>query len=156
MNEELIRLLREVKDKWGRETVAAMVKKLDSYPIKWKGTLRRSIIYKQEEGADGDVDFLMADYGRFIDEGIGTFGPRRQAIAKKSIPGIAFHLKPWATSKGLNPWAVATSIVNKGGIKPRPFFNSVIDQRVAVLGNDITNAIAKYMEDSVDKFNSQK
>lgn len=156
MNEELIKLINEVKDKWGRETVTAMLKKLDTYPVKWKGTLRRSISYSQDKGPDGDIDFFMADYGKFVDEGIGVFGPKKSPIKKTSIPGIAFHLKPWADSKGLNAWAVATNIVKRGGIKPRPFFNSVIDQRVAILGNNITQAIADYMDEQVNKANSQQ
>lgn len=156
MNEELILLIKQVKDKWGLETVNAIVKKIDSYPIRWKGIIRRSIIYKQDEGPDGDIDFFMADYGRFIDEGVGLFGPRKTRIPNKSIAGIAFHIKPWADSKGLNNWAVATNIVKRGGIKPRPFFNSVIEQRVAILGQDITESMAEYMENSIKNFNSQQ
>jgi hypothetical protein len=150
MDKELIELLRGVKDKWGQETVAAILKKLDSYPVRWRGTLRRSVMYSQQPGPDGDIDFDMADYGQFIDDGIGIFGPRKQPIKKKSIPGIAFHLKQWATSKNLNSWAVATNIQKRGGIKPRPFFNSVIDSRVPILGEAITDAYTTYLENKLN------
>ena len=158
MNEELTLLLKQVKDKWGRETVQAILRKIDSYPIRWKGTLRRSIMYQQEEGPDGDINLLMADYGKFIDEGIGLQGPRKSPIPKKSIAGIAFHIKPWADSKGLNAWAVATNIQKRGGFKsgPRPFFNSVIDQRVEVLGESITKAYTDYLNQSIENFNKEQ
>lgn len=153
MDEELLNILRLIKDRWGRETVEAIVRKIDEYPIQYKGTLRRSISYSQDDNIDGEIQFNMADYGKFIDEGIGTFGPRNQAIPKTSIPGIAFYLKPWADSKGLNAWAVATNIVKRGGIKPRPFFNSVIEERIELLGNDITTALNEFMELQVQRYN---
>lgn len=157
MNEELVNLLRQIKDQWGRETVAAIIKKIDSYPIRWKGTLKRSIIYQQDKTPDGDVEFFMADYGQFVDKGVNGLLQKRNSpfnFKQKSITGVAFHVKPWADSKGLNNWAVATNIVKKG-FKPRPFFDSVIQARVSVLGEDITQGIANYMEESVKKSNNQ-
>jgi hypothetical protein len=148
--DELIEILKKVKDQWGREGVQAILKKMDSYPIKWRGTLRRSISYSQGDGPDGDITFNMADYGRFIDEGIGLFGPNKSPLRRESIPGIAFYLKPWATSKGLNPYAVATNIVKRGGIKPRPFFNSVIEARVPRLGESITEAYSEYLNKTIN------
>lgn len=156
MNEELIDLLRQIKDQWGRETVAAILKKIDSYPIKYKGTLKRSITYEQDKSVDGDIEFFMADYGQFVDKGVNGIAQSRNSqfnFRQTSIKGVAYHIKPWADSKGLNNWAVATNIVKKG-IKPRPFFDSVIQARVAVLGEDITQGIANYMEEQVKKANS--
>jgi hypothetical protein len=155
MSEQLIKILKGVKDKWGADTVAAIVKEIDRYPIKWKGVLRRSVSYEQQSDLDGDITFNMADYGKFIDEGIGIFGPRNQRIPKRSIPGLAFYLRPWAQSKGLNPWAVATKIVERGGIKPRPFFNSVIQNRVPQLGEAITEAYTIYLNESINNLNNQ-
>jgi hypothetical protein len=148
---ELLQILRSVKDKWGRETVEAILRKIDSYPIDWKGTLRRSISYSQKSGPDGDITFNMADYGQFIDEGTGLFGPTGVAIPKESIPGIAFYLKEWSTAKGLNNWAVATNIVKRGGIQSRPFFNSVIESRIGDLGSALESAIEKELERSINK-----
>lgn len=147
---ELEKLLEEVLDKWGRETVAAILKKIDSYPIKWKGTLRRSITYDVK---DQTVDFLMADYGEFVDEGIGIFGPRKTRIPLESKGALAYHLQEWSSSKNLNNWAVATNIIKRGGIKPRPFFKSVIEQRTGSLETLIDTAYQKYMQEVVDKAN---
>jgi hypothetical protein len=156
MNEELLALLIQIKDQWGRETVAAILKKIDSYPIKYKGTLKRSIFYEQDKTADGDIEFFMADYGQFVDKGVNGIAQARGSqfnFKQKSIAGVAFHIKPWATSKGLNNWAVATNIVKKG-IKPRPFFDSVIQTRVNFLGDAITQGIADYMDDQINNLNN--
>jgi hypothetical protein len=142
---ELIQILRRVKDKWGLETVNAILKEIDKYPILWKGTLRRSISYEQDLGLDGDITFNMADYGEFIDEGTGLFGPKQTAIPKESIPGIAYFLKEWSDSKNLNNWAVATNIVKRGGQKPRPFFKSVISSRIPDLQTEIEEAYKQYL-----------
>lgn len=145
---DIKQILKEVKDKWGRETVEAIIRKISSYPIRDRGTLSRSITYAQDDAED-DIEFFMADYGKFIDEGVGIFGPRKQRIPKESIPGMAYHLKSWATSKNLNPWAVATNIQKRGGIKPRPFFKSVIESRVPQLGEMVTEAYNQYLESKI-------
>lgn len=156
MNEELLALLKQIKDQWGRETVAAILKKIDSYPIKYKGTLKRSVFYEQDKTADADIEFFMADYGQFVDKGVNgtTQGRGSQFNFKQtSIKGVAFHIKPWATSKGLNNWAVATNIVKKG-IKPRPFFDSVIQSRINILGESITQGMADFMTNQIEGLNN--
>jgi hypothetical protein len=142
---ELILILRRVKDKWGLETVKAILNEIDKYPILWKGTLRRSISYEQDLGLDGDISFNMADYGRFVDEGIGIFGPQQTKIPKQKLGALAFHLKEWSDSKSLNNWAVAQNIIKRGGIKPRPFFKSVIESRVPNLSEEIQKAYTDYL-----------
>ena len=140
---ELKDLLQQVTDQWGAETVAAILRKLDSYPIRWNGTLRRSISYEQ----DGtDIRFNMADYGSFIDEGVsGTVVKRDTPFSFRGrYKGTAFYIKDWALSKGLNQWAVAKSIQKKG-IKPRPFFTSVIESRIPELEPLITQATEDYL-----------
>jgi len=148
-------LLKSVQDKWGRETVNAILKKIDEQDIKWDGTLRRSISY--EQAPDGNITFLMADYGQFQDQGVNGVSNNRQSTFSfriTSIGGVAHFIKPWANSKGLNNWAVARSIVRKG-IKPRPFFNDVIEARLNTLGLDIEQAMVQYMEDQIRKYNAQ-
>ena len=140
-------ILKQTQEKWGEETVRAIIRKLQSYPVYWKGTLQRSIIY---DISGDEVEFFMADYGRFIDEGTGRFGPRKTPIPKSSIPGIAFGLKSWAKSKNLNEWGVATNIVKRGGTKPKPFFKSVIESRIPLLGEAITNAYSEYLKSVVE------
>lgn len=150
---ELEQILDEVLDKWGRETVQAILRKMDSYPIRWQGTLRRSVSFIQK---DQQVEFLMADYGKFIDEGIGIFGPRKTRIPLAKKGALAYHLKTWASTKNLNSWAVATNIIKRGGIKPRPFFDSVIQSRTPQLETAIDTAYQKYMTDMVNKVASGK
>lgn len=151
--EELTKLLIEVQDQWGAETVKAILKKLDSYPIKWRGTLRRSVSYAQKE-TSGEIDFLMADYGKFIDEGVnGTLVQRNSPYSfRGNIPGTAYYLKEWATAKGINPYAAATSIQRKG-IKPRPFFNDVIESRIDTLGEAILAAQQEYLDKTINNLN---
>ena len=156
MDKELIEYLRQIKDKWGKETVAAILKKIDSYPIKYKGTLKRSISYEQDGTADGDIEFFMADYGQFVDQGVNGINQTRGSqfsFKQTSIKGVAYHIKPWASSKGLNNWAVATNIVKKG-IKPRPFYNSVIQSRISVLGEALTQGIVTYEENRINNLNN--
>lgn len=153
--DELIEILRRVKDKWGQETVQAIIRKIDSYPIEWRGTLRRSISYEQKSGPDGDIDFNVADYGKFIDEGTGIFGPNKTRIPRESIPKIAYHLKEWAQTKNLNPYAVATNIVKRGGVKPRPFFNSVIESRIGQLGEMIGAAYTDYLDNQINNISNE-
>jgi hypothetical protein len=153
--EELLEILKRVKDKWGQETVQAILRKMDSYPIQWRGTLRRSISYEQKDGPDGDIIFNVADYGKFIDEGTGLFGPKGTPIPRESIPKIAYYLKEWAQTKNLNPYAVATNIVKRGGVKPRPFFNSVIDARTEQLGELITSAYNEYLTNSINNISGE-
>jgi hypothetical protein len=153
---ELILLLKDIKDKWGAGTVNAILKKIDSYPIKWKGTLRRSVSYSQKDDLDGDITFNMADYGKFIDDGVnGTQVPRGSEYSfRGNYKGVAFHLTSWANSKGINRYAAARSIQRKG-IKPRPFFNSVIESRVEGLGEAITDGMAEYMDKSITNINNE-
>lgn len=159
--EQFLALIREVKDKWGRETVAAMVKAIEKQNIKWRGTLKRSVMYEQDNTLDGDIEIHMADYGKYVDEGIGPAGINKRPILKgdpkadrKKIGAIAYHLKPWASSKNLNPFAVATKIA-KYGIKPKPFYNSVLTARVQILGDMIIEAQKEYLE-AIAKDNSSK
>lgn len=147
---ELQILLQRAEAQWGRDTVAAIIRQMRTYPIRWQGTLQRSIVFKQK---DLELDFFMADYGKFIDEGIGIFGPSRKPPGPRFKGALAHYLKPWADSKGLNSWAVATNIVKRGGIRPRPFFKSVIEQRIPMLDTYLDNAYTEYLNTMVENAN---
>ena len=153
--DELIRLINEAQDEWGKETVAAIIRKMKSYPIRWQGTLQRSIMYEQDDQT-GEIEFHMADYGEFIDEGVnGTLiGRNAPSSFHGNIGGTAFHLKQWASAKGLNPWAVATNL-QKRGIKPRPFFKSVIENRIDDLGEVMLEVQAEYLDRVINEGNNQ-
>lgn len=150
MNEELIQYLKQIKLEWGEGTVKAIIKQIDSYPIRWQGTLRRSISYEQEDTLDGNIEIFMADYGKFIDEGVnGTVQNRGSKFQfSGNYKGTAYALTAWATAKGLNRFAVARSIQKKG-IRPRRFFNDVIASRTNDLGELITQGMADWMENNI-------
>jgi hypothetical protein len=140
---DLKTIIEEASDNWGRETVAAILKRIDSIPIKWNGTLRRSISYEQ----DGtDITFNMTDYGKFIDEGVSGTKIKRDTpySFRGNYKGTAYFVKDWALSKGKNPWAIAR-VIQKEGIKARPFFNSVIESRVPDLEPLIAQAVEDYI-----------
>lgn len=149
--EELIKLLEKVQDEWGLETVKAILNQIDSFPIKDKGTLRRSISYAQ--GKEG-ITFNMADYGKFVDEGVDGLitAVGSQFKFRGNFKGMAFHLKEWSNSKGLNEYAVAYRIQQRG-IKPRPFFTSIIEKRVPKLGEAILQAQTDYLDKQINNIN---
>lgn len=151
---DLLKLLGEVQDKWGKETVAAILKQIDSYPIRDKGTLRRSISYSQAR--DGNITFNMADYGEFVDKGVdGVFQSVGSPFKfRGNWKGMAFYLKEWSQSRNLNEYAVAFRIQERG-IKPRPFFTSIIEKRVPELGEAILAAQTEYLNKQINNINRE-
>lgn len=155
---EIDEIIREVKGQWGYETAFAIVNKIKSYPINWKGALERSIYYDQEDTLDGDIEFTMAYYGKFVDQGVnGIFNNvgSKFNFHEEKVLGVAYYLKPWSNSKGLNPYAVAHNLVKKG-IKPRPFFDSVIQSRMNDLGISIQDAVQSYMDAQIASYNNKQ
>lgn len=126
---------------FGESTVATIIKVMQSKNIKWRGNLQRSIKAKYGNNV---VEFIMSDYGQYLDKGTGRFGIKGTPIPKKSIPGIAFHIKEWAKSKGLNEWAVATNIQKRGGLQPRRFFDKTIEDEIGKL--ELDYIIIEYLE----------
>jgi hypothetical protein len=94
----------------------------------------------------------MKEYGEFLDEGVnGT----RSAYATQyqyrgNWKGMGFALTKWADSKGLNPYAVAWSLQEKG-LKPRRFFKSVIESRVDDLALLIEKSYNDYLNGLMGK-----
>lgn len=160
MDQELIDLLKQIKATWGRETVAAILKEMDKKrnKLSFTGNLRASVKAEQATDLDGDVTFKMAPYGQFVDKGVKGVNSNYTANkdttfsfkALDSRFGVAHYVKKWANSKGLNEYAVATNIVKKG-IEARKFFDTVIQSRINILGEDITQGIAEYMESQIGK-----
>lgn len=126
-------ILKQAKRDWGFETVEAIKAKIREIDLVDKGELLNSVRSEQEDTLDGDINFKMTDYGKFQDEGVNPEG-----LALYQTPygfngnwkGMAFYLKDWATARGLNEYAVAYTIQNYDGIKPKLFFKSVIRSRV--------------------------
>lgn len=95
----------------------------------WSGKLLESISGSvQYDDGEWNLFLDMEDYGQFIDEGVNgtekSWSSRFSYTDKK--PPID-KIRPWAKSKGLNPWAVQTSIYKKG-IKPVNFFEETLDK----------------------------
>jgi hypothetical protein len=88
----------------------------------------------------------MTDYGKFIDEGVSGTKIKRDTpySFRGNYKGTAYFVKDWALSKGKNPWAIAR-VIQKEGIKARPFFNSVIESRVPDLEPLIAQAVEDYI-----------
>ena len=151
MNEQLIALLKQIKDQWGRETVAAILRTMDTKrnSLTFNGTLRKSISYEQTNDLDGDISFFMADYGHFLDKGVnGVLSAYATSYSYSGDPQkirkMGGALRPWANAKGINPWALAWTLQRKG-LEPRRFFDSVVEARVGILGEQITNGLSEYM-----------
>ena len=145
MNEELKKIL----DEWGAETVGKIIQAIDTNNLKWRGTLRRSIIYQIGED---NIQFLMADYGKFFDENSDS-----PTFKKGSKGALAYHLKDWASSKGLNSWAVATNIVKRGRLKRKPvnFFTAVIEKQIANLAPKLDDGIIRYLDQRIQIINQE-
>ena len=154
---ELLMLLNAVKTQWGIETVEAIKLKIQQENLIYSQELLNSIRFTQDNSPDGDVEFFMADYGKFQDEGVnGTRSAYSTAYQFSGEPGqirkMGWALKPWADSKGLNAWAVANSIQQKG-IEPKRFFNSVIESRLDQLGLDLEAAYINYLNAQINRQN---
>jgi hypothetical protein len=149
-------ILQEAKRQWGAETVEAIKLKINEGDIIWQSTLLNSIRFQQDDSLDGEIDFKMTEYGKFIDEGVnGTSNSvGSQFTFRGNWKGTALAIKPWADSKGINPYAVAKSI-QKSGIKPRRFFNSVIESRLPDLATKLEIAYTTYLNDAINKAQQQ-
>ena len=102
---------------------------------------------------------FMEDYLDFIDEGVEGVGGNRAdgtpyrkhrtdgtfKYKKGGIPS-AKHFKLWANTKGLNPFAVRTSVFHRG-IKATHFYQDVVtDKLISDLSQSLENAGARAVE----------
>lgn len=146
---DIDKLLQEVYNKWGADTVKAIIKEIDRQGLRHLGILRRSISYEQK--GENEPSFNMVDYGTFLDEGVESMDSDTNTGYKfrGNWKGMAYHLTEWADSKDLNRFAVAYSIQKKG-LKPRKFFNSVIEKRFPILMDEVNEALIKSMDQTID------
>jgi hypothetical protein len=151
MKEELEKALKL----WGEETVKKIQAAIVTKRVLDTGKLRNSIKYVI---GDGFIQFTMETYGRYMDEGTGRFGTKSKPLTKRSIPAIAgaLELSGWASRKNLKPWAVATNIVKRGGLKPRGFFNVIIEKEIGGLLPYLDGAFIEYLEGRITVINSEE
>lgn len=149
---DLILLLQQVKRDWGIETVAAIQRAIESEGAQFSNELFNSITYVQEDTLDGDITFKMADYGRFVDEGVnGLLTTWNSPYSfRGNWAGTAAAIQDWAQAKGLNQWSLGRSIQNKG-IKPRKFFKSVIENRLPDLATQLELAYTNYITSTINR-----
>ncbi len=152
MNEQLILLLQQAKAQWGIETVQAIRNKINEEGLIWQSNLVNSIGFEQDDTLDGNINFKMIEYGKFLDEGVnGTLtNVGSQFSFKGNWKGTALAIKQWADSKNLNNWALGHSIQKKG-IQPRRFFNSVVESRIPALGIKLEQAYTQYLNAAINR-----
>jgi len=145
---ELIEILLRVKSDWGMETVNAIKEKIAQENAIFSSDLQNSITFTQDTTLDGDVNFIMNDYGQFVDEGVNGLAQQWGSpySFKGNWKGTAMAVTDWAAAKGLNKWALGHSI-QREGIKPRRFFKSVIETRANVnLPEMLDTAYRQYLD----------
>lgn len=136
----------------------------------WTGKLIEELDISVDEN-DGvtTINVFAEDYLEFIDLGVNGVGfqktksgklDRRFNSNKSVVTGSPFSfkdkkppikaIKPWAESKNLNPYAVQTSIYQKG-IKGINFFESSIDEELDKMLDYLTEAkIDSFLNDFGD------
>lgn len=151
MNEQLIQLLQQAKAEWGIETVQAIRNKINEIGLIWQSNLVNSIGFEQDDTLDGNITFKMEEYGKFLDEGVNGLEVTHnsQFSFKGNWKGTAVAIKEWAASKNLNNWALGHSIQKKG-ITPRRFFNSVIESRLPNLATNLDVAYRTYLDNLIN------
>lgn len=152
MSAELIKILQDAKAQWGLGTVEAIKKKIADDRIIYQSNLLNSIGFSQDDTPDGNITFKMTDYGKFVDEGVNGLlvDHNSEYSFRGNWQGTAFAIKAWADSKGLNNFALGHSIQKKG-IKPRRFFNSVVEARIPDLASDLEEAYIGYLEGLINR-----
>lgn len=145
-------LLQDAKRQWGIETVEAIKLRIQEEDAIFSRQLLDSVGLNQDDTLDGNITFKMIDYGHFLDEGVnGTqnnFGS--QYSFRGNWKGTAVAITQWANAKGLNNWAVGRKI-QKEGLRPRRFFQSVIEARLPELGPKLELAYTTYLNDVINK-----
>ncbi len=106
-------------------------------PAAVTGNLRRSITYVLSPRALRAEIAPRTKYGAYVEEGRG---PRLVSVA----PGTP--LRQWAELKGINPYALQTSIARKG-TKAHPFVEPTYRKMKPRVESDIAKGIAKLVED---------
>lgn len=137
MNDELKKILEE----WGQDTVTAIQATLVAQKNIASRTLLDSIEYTL---GPSFVEFTMAEYGHYLDQGVN----------KGWYPPIG-PLKTWARLKRLPPSAafVARASIKKRGLKPRKFFDMVIEREVRNLLPKLDKGFIEYIDGRIKLIN---
>ena len=100
------------------------------------------------------LSFHMLDYGAFVDEGVR--GAKSSSKAPKSPykftnkkPPIQ-AIKKWANKRGINPYAVQTSVFNTG-TKPTEFFSKPFEHAFKQLPDLIVDAYGLEIDEFLEQ-----
>ena len=140
--------LSEVFNNIAAEMVFCLKQSVQKENLTFKGNLLESIKMPVKMfGFRLTATLFLADYYDFVNKGVKGIGGKRKTENGKYITGpmkaweikapnspYSFkrgprvsHIKQWARSKGLNEYAVRTSIAHKG-IRPRFFFDNCMKE----------------------------
>ena len=162
--------VRAVLEQYGQATVALMREKLtevrqrrsaDGRLLSLRtnavatGNLERSLVYAVEwAGRNFEIEFGMADYGKFVDKGRGPgkMPPIDAIKGPGKMPPID-AIKEWARVRGL-PERIAFPVarrIGREGTAARPFFGSSVDEGIEGLVRDIQEAYARDAQAFLDR-----
>ena len=132
--------MSEVMNNIAAEMVFCLKQTVDEKQLNFKGNLKETIRMPIEIFGQRMVATLyMADYYDFLNKGVRGIGGNKKTTNQpwtinapdspysfKKGPKVSM-IREWAQSKGLNEYAVRTSIAHKG-IKPRFFFDDCMKE----------------------------
>ena len=89
----------------------------------WRGGIKRSIRSSQDTAKFPLYARVFSDdpAARWMEYGTGLLSEDPQSAHRRYFPSPA-GLRDWSEDHGLNPWAVAHGIWERGGLAPRHFF----------------------------------
>jgi hypothetical protein len=118
-------------DRW-RFAVERGAKRLAPF---WRGHLRRSITSERDPSSFPVWAKVgtNAPHARPMEFGTGTLSDDPASGGGVHWPP-AQALAPWATAKGMNPYAVAAAIGKRGGLKPRRYLRDAADEAEGKIG----------------------
>ncbi len=89
----------------------------------WRGDIKHSILTAQDTRRFPLWARVFSDeeHAYFQEHGTGLLFDGPGGPHERYFPS-PLALTPWSQSKGLNPWAVAQGIYQRGGLEPRHFF----------------------------------
>lgn len=115
----------------------------------WKGTLKGAI-QSQQDTAKFPLwarVFSDAPEARWSEFGTGLLSDDPASSHQRYFPS-PLGLTPWSDSKGLNPFAVAEGIYQRGGIAPRHFFRDAEQRADAKLNAYLARMAADVVRDA--------
>lgn len=98
----------------------------------WKGALKNAILAERDHAALPLWAKVFADVpeARWVEYGTGLLSDDPASAHRRYFPP-PLALQPWAEDHGLNPYAVAAGIYQRGGIAPKHFLRDAAARAVA-------------------------